>query len=111
MDIKGLGKLGFHISQPWQTQYQVKQAASNVYLLAKKKAPIKYLKSQLQKIQVCHISLECPENERPRYGIEFQPRSSSCWILDTPPTNILHSEFSALELHMIGKEPPDISGI
>lgn len=37
MDIKGLGKLGFYISQPWQTQYQVKQTASNVYLLAKKK--------------------------------------------------------------------------
>ena len=36
MNVKGLGQLGFYISQLQQIQYQVKQVASNVYLLAKK---------------------------------------------------------------------------
>lgn len=47
MNVKGLGQLGFYISQFQQIQYQVKQVASNVYLLAKKD-PLKYLESQLQ---------------------------------------------------------------
>lgn len=37
MNVKGLGQLGFYISQFQQIQYQVKQVASNVYLLAKKR--------------------------------------------------------------------------